>query len=168
MIYANIELGDNVSIDPTSTINNAKIGDRVKIAKRVSVFGSEKYQLIIGSGTYIGMNCILNGYNNQLTIGENVSFAQNVNVMVDSGPNASEIIQRIFPIISSAVSIGDHCWIGASAIIMPGVKLGKFCVVGAFSFVKDSFPDYSIIGGCPAKLLRTLTNDEIKVLCSES
>jgi galactoside O-acetyltransferase len=164
MLYANISLGENIQIDPTSSINNICIGDNVKIAKNVSAYGSPENILEIGSGTYIGMNCILNGYSAKLTIGENVSFAQNVNVMVDSGPNASSVLQCLFPLMAKAVVIGDHSWIGASTIIMPGVILGKFCVVGAGSFVTASFPDYSIIGGTPAKLIRKFTDEEIEKL----
>lgn len=164
MIYANIQLGDNVNIDDTSTVNNVIIGDNVKIAKRVSIFGSKTFPLKIGKGTYIGMNSLLNGYNEQVTIGNYVSIAQNVNIMVDSGPNASSVFQRIFPVEVGPVSIGDHSWIGASAVIMPNVTLGRFCIVGVGSFVTKSFPDYSVIGGTPAKLIRRLTESEIKEL----
>ncbi len=162
MIYANISLGKNVQIDPTASINNIVLGDNTKISKRVSAFGSSENLLEIGESTYIGMNCILNGYSAKLTIGKNVSFAQNVNVMVDSGPNASLNMQRIYPIVAKEVIIGDNSWIGASAIIMPGVALGKYCVVAAGSFVTTSFSDYSIIGGTPAKLIRFFTDEEIK------
>lgn len=162
MIYSNIVLGNDVQIDPSSSVNNVKIGDGVKIAKRVSAFGSKAHSLVIGEGTYVGMNTILNGYSAPLVIGNYVSIAQNVNIMVDSGPNASVILQRVFPLIQAGVSIGDHSWIGASAIIMPGVTLGKYCVVAANSFVDSSFPDYSVVGGTPAKLLRNLTKDEIE------
>lgn len=162
MIYANISLGENVQIDPTSSINNIVLGDNVKIAKRVSAYGNSENLLEIGENTYVGMNCILNGYSAKLIIGKNVSFAQNVNVMTDSGPNASPNMQRIYPIMAKEIVIGDHSWIGASAIIMPGVVLGKYCIVAAGSFVTTSFPDYSIIGGTPAKLIRFFTNDEKK------
>lgn len=161
MIYSNIMLGSGVEIDPSSSVNNISIGDKVKIAKRVSAFGSKETPLIIGKESYIGMNSILNGYAAELSIGENVSIAQNVNIMTDSGPNASEKLQRIFPVITGKVRIGNHCWIGASSIIMPDVTLGEYCVVAAGSFVKDSFPDYSIIGGTPAKLIRKLNENEI-------
>lgn len=161
MIYSNIMLGSGVEIDPSSSVNNISIGDKVKIAKRVSAFGSKETPLIIGKESYIGMNSILNGYAAELSIGENVSIAQNVNIMTDSGPNASEKLQRIFPVITGKVRIGNHCWIGASSIIMPDVTLGECCVVAAGSFVKDSFPDYSIIGGTPAKLIRKLNENEI-------
>ena len=84
--------------------------------------------------------------------------------MTNSGPNASEILQRIFPVIEGEVIIGDHTWIGASVIITPGVEIGDFCIIGANSFVTSSFPSYSIIGGTPAKLLRMLTKEEIDKL----
>jgi galactoside O-acetyltransferase len=164
MIFANIDLGEEVQIDPSSSVNNVRIGDNVKIAKRVSAFGSAEHPLIIGAHSYVGMNSILNGYSEQLTIGSYVSIAQNVNIMVDSGPNASKAMQQIFPIQKRPVTIGDHSWIGTSAVIMPGVELGRFCVVAAGSFVNKSFPDYSIIGGTPAKLIRKMTDEEISKL----
>lgn len=162
MIFANIILGAGVQMDPTVSVNNIIIGDNVKIAKYVTAYGGPLNLLEIGNNTYIGMNCILNGYSAKLKIGNNVSLAQNVNLMVDSGPNASSNMQKIYPIVKNEIMIGDHSWIGASAIIMPGVTLGQFCVVAAGSFVVNSFPDYSIIGGTPAKLIRTFSTDEIK------
>lgn len=162
MLFANIILGENVQMDPSASINNIIVGDHVKIAKQVSAYGSPQHLLEIGENTYIGMNCILNGYSAKLTIGKYVSFAQNVNVMVDSGPNASSAMQKVYPLTKKEIIIGDHSWIGASSIIMPGVTLGKFCVVAANSFVTNSFPDYSIVGGSPAKLIRTFSDAEIK------
>lgn len=164
MKVSNIEIGRNVSIDPTTSINNVKIGDQVKIAKYCSIYGGEDNQLEIGSHSYIGMHSMLNGYVCKLIIGEKVSIAQHVLIMVDSGPNASPAMQKLFPIISGEVSIGDHTWIGAQSIIMPAVTLGEYCIVAANSFVRDSFPDYSIIAGNPARLIRSFTDKEILTL----
>lgn len=160
MKLSNISLGEGVTVDPTTSINNVRLGDRVKIAKYCSIFGSEEKPLIIGQESYVGMHSMLNGYIDQLTIGKNVSIAQHVLVMVDSGPNASPVMQRLFPIEKGPVIIGDHCWIGAQSIIMPKVELGDYCIVAANSFVTDSFPPYSIIGGNPAKLIRTFSERE--------
>lgn len=164
MIFANINIGENVQIDPSSTVNNVIIGNNVKIAKRASIFGGPNNLLEIGDNSYVGMNCILNGFSEKLKIGSHVSLAQNVNIMVDSGPNASELMQLVFPLECAPVQIGDHSWIGASSIIMPGVSIGKFCVIAAGSFVNKSFPDYSIIGGTPARLIRKMSKDEIQKL----
>lgn len=167
MKFANIQLGQNVEIDPSTTINNVLIKDNVKIAKRCSIFGGPNNILAIGENSYVGMNSIINGFAARVTIGAHVSIAQNVNIMADSGPNASPLLQRIFPIEKAGIEIGNHCWIGASAIIMPAVQLGDYCVVAANSYVNKSFPPYSIIGGTPAKLIRTLTQTEINLLLSD-
>lgn len=164
MRYKGVILGENVNIDPTSfsSINNVIIEDNVKIAKLCSIYGSERNPLQIGKNAYVGMHSILNGYSAQLKIGSYVSIAQKVNIMTDSGPNASEVLQKIFPIEAGEVCIGDHSWIGASVVIMPGVTIGKYCVVAANSFVNTSFPDYSVIGGTPARLIRQLSENEIE------
>lgn len=164
MKTSNITLGKDVWIDPSSNINNLRIGDNTKIAAKVTVFGAEQHPLEIGTHCYIGPNCIIEGYNAQVKIGHHVSFAQNINLMSGSGPNASEKMQRIFPIKKGKVSIGDHTWIGASAIIMPNLSIGRFCIVAANSFVNQSFEDYSIIGGSPARLIRFLTEEEINTV----
>lgn len=161
MITANIFLGANVNIEPGTSVNNVKIGDNVRIAKRCSVFGAPGNFLEIGSNSYIGMNSLLNGFAAKVKIGSFVSIAQNVNIMADSGPNASPELQRIYPVLKGKVVVGDHCWLGANTVVMPGVKLGRFCIVAANSFVNKSFPPYSIIGGSPAKLIRKFTADEI-------
>ena len=52
------------------------------------------------------------------------------------------------------VRIGDRCWIGSGAVILPGVIIGDDCVVGAGSVVTKSFAKNSIIAGVPARLIR--------------
>lgn len=55
------------------------------------------------------------------------------------------------------VYIGDYCWIGANAVILPGVKLGPHTVVAAGSIVTKSFPEgYCVIAGNPAKIIKKL------------
>ncbi|MCU4166646.1 acyltransferase [Carboxylicivirga caseinilyticus] len=162
MIFSSIDLGKDVVIDPSSSVNNLRLGDKVKIAKRCSIYGGPGNQLEIGKESYVGMNSIINGYSAKIIVGSNVSIAQNVNIMADSGPNASQLLQNVFPIVRGSISIGNHCWIGANSVIMPGVELGEFCVVAANSFVNKSFPPFSIIGGNPAKLIRSFTEGEKK------
>ena len=160
MKIENIHLGKNVEVDPTSTINNIVLGDNVRIAKHCSVFGGPNNLLQIGNNSYVGMNAIIEGFNEKITIGEHVSMAPNVYIMSGSGPNGSPPMQKVFPIVKAAVGIGDHTWIGAGSVIMPGVTLGKYCVVAVNSFVNKSFPDFSIIGGSPANVIRMFTEDE--------
>ena len=55
---------------------------------------------------------------------------------------------------ASSVSIGDDCWIGGNVTIMPGVKIGKGCTIGAGSVVTKSIPDFSVAIGSPAKIVK--------------
>ncbi len=164
MKFANIHLGEHVEIDTLTSFNNVVIKDNVKIAKRCSIFGGPENLLEIHEHTYIGMNTIINGFVEKVIIGAHVSIAQEVSIICDSGPNASPQLQRVFPMEKGPITIGNHCWIGAFSMIMPNVTLGDFCVVAAKSFVKNSFPAYSIIGGVPAKLIRKMTDAEIEIL----
>ena len=166
MKFSNIVLGENVEIDPSTSINNVLIKDNVRIAKRCSIFGGADNLLEIHEGSYVGMNTIINGFVEKVIIGSHVSIAQGVSIICDSGPNASTILQKVFPMEKGPIKIGNHCWIGAFCMIMPNVELGDFCVVAANSFVKRSFPAYSIIGGTPAKLIRRMTGAEIEKLLS--
>lgn len=156
MMVSNITLGSNVIVDISSSINNITVGDGVKISSGCNVFGSPLHVLILGANSYIGPNSFIQGYAASLFIGERVSIAQSVNIMTNSGPNASELMQRYFPIEQGPVKIGNDCWIGTNSVIMPNVFLGEFCVVAANSFVNKSFESFSVIGGNPARLLKKL------------
>jgi len=66
------------------------------------------------------------------------------------------------------ITIGNRCFIGFRVSILPGVTLGNHCVVGAHSTVTHNFPDYSMIAGSPAKLIKTYSFDEKKWINAES
>ncbi|MFI9551786.1 acyltransferase [Nonomuraea endophytica] len=55
---------------------------------------------------------------------------------------------------NSPVSIGSGSWLGAGAIILPGTRLGRQCVVAGGAVVRGEFPDHSVVAGIPAKLVR--------------
>jgi acetyltransferase-like isoleucine patch superfamily enzyme len=56
------------------------------------------------------------------------------------------------------VRIGNSCFLGFRVSVMPGVTLGDHCVVGANSVVTRSFPAYSMIAGCPAKVVKVFSH----------
>ena len=116
MKIENVHPGQHVQVDPTSSINNIIVGDHVRIAKQCSIFGGPNNLLHIGAHSYVGMNAIIEGFNEKITIGAYVSMAPNVYIMSGSGPNASESMQKVFPIIKAPVLIGDHTWIGAGSV----------------------------------------------------
>ena len=166
MITSNISLGINVDIDPTSDINNVKLGNNVKISKHSSVFGSPSHPVEVDNDTKISSACFVNGYDAPVKIGARCGISRQTHIMSGSAP-WSEKLRKIFPVVKEPICIGDDCWIGADCIIAPGVTLGDFCIVAANSFVNKSFPAYSIIGGNPAKLIRMLTEEERKTILSD-
>lgn len=61
-----------------------------------------------------------------------------------------------------AVVIGEYTFIGPHSLIAPGTKIGKGCIIKAYSYVQGEFPDFSIIEGNPAKIVGdTRTRDKI-------
>jgi|GEM_PF-383641 len=168
MIYANIILGENVEIDPSSTFNNVRIGSDAKIAKLCSIFGSQCNPVRIGAGSYVGMMSVINGYAAEVTIGERVSIASRVTIMTDSGPNASRLLQVVYPIKKGPVTIGEDCWIGTNTVVGPNVVIGRCVVVGANSFVNSSVESFSVVGGNPSRLIRRFTCEEIRRIEAEA
>jgi lipopolysaccharide O-acetyltransferase len=59
------------------------------------------------------------------------------------------------PLTAAPVSIGKGCWIGEKVVILPGVSLGEKCIVAAGAVVNRSFPAYTLIGGIPARALKS-------------
>ena len=60
------------------------------------------------------------------------------------------------------VTIKKNAWLGMGATICPGVTIGAYAVVAAGAVVTKDVPDYAVVGGCPAKVIKTLNQDEQK------
>ncbi len=92
--------------------------------------------------------CYVQG-GNGVEIGDDTIFAPGVKVV--SANHDRENLQRWSP--SEPVRIGRGCWLGANAVILPGVQLGDGCTVAAGAVVTKSFPAGSTVGGVPARLI---------------
>ncbi len=88
-----------------------------------------------------------------IEIGAGTYIAQNVGI-ITANHDLTDPANRMEP---KAVSIGEKCWIGMNAMILPGVTLGPHTVVGAGAVVTKSFPEGNcVIAGNPAKMIRNL------------
>lgn len=92
---------------------------------------------------------------NRVTIGKNCMIAPNVSIFSATHPVRAE--ERYNGVeLGLPITIGDNCWIGGGAIINPGVTLGNNVVVASGAVVTKSFGDNVVIGGVPAKIIKTL------------
>lgn len=127
-------LGENSTIEDFAVVNNG--------------MGSVE----IGDNTRIGISNVVIG---PIIIGNQVITAQNV---VMSGLNHGyEDIHtpiRLQPCSTSHITIGNNSWIGANSVITAGVQIGKHAVVAAGSVVTKNVPDYTVVAGNPARILK--------------
>ncbi len=109
-------------------------------------------RLSVGDRSQLGKRAQING---TVTIGRDVLMGPDVIIMATSHEHARVDIPMIDQgeAEEKAVTIGDDVWIGTRVIILPGVEIGSHSIIAAGAVVTKSFPDYSVIGGVPAKLI---------------
>lgn len=125
-------------------------GKNVNVEKG-AYFGSGK-GIIIGDNSGLGVNSIVE----KTTIGNNVMMGRDVIIMSNSHRYDNCDIPMIFQGDKAVeeVVIGDDVWIGHRVIILPGVKIGKGSIIGAGAVVTKDVPNYAVVGGVPAKIIR--------------
>lgn len=139
MPFNSFYLGNNSTIEDFCTVNNG-VG-----------------KIHIGNNTRIGIGSVLIG---PVSIGDDVRLAQNI-VITALNHNYQD---TSIPISEQGVSteqvyIGDETWIGANAVILPGVFIGKHCIVAAGSIVTRNVPSNSVVAGNPAKIIKQYNID---------
>lgn len=121
--------------------------------ERLADFGTGK-GIKIGDNSGLGINCKVRG---PLTIGNNVMMGPDVMIYTQNHNFDRVDIpmnQQGFTIKNCGVVIGNDVWIGARVIILPGVTIGTGVVIGAGAVVTKDIPDYAIVGGTPAKVIK--------------
>ncbi len=94
--------------------------------------------------------CFFQNYHSKIIIGKDVHIAANVGIITEN--HDPENPENHLP--GKDVVIGDHCWIGMNAMILPGVHLGEYTTVGAGAVVTHSFEGRCIVAGNPARIIR--------------
>ncbi|MCW3093062.1 MAG: putative lipopolysaccharide biosynthesis O-acetyl transferase WbbJ [Ferruginibacter sp.] len=120
-------------------------------------------KLVIGNDVTMNYNVHV-GCVNSIKIGNNVLFASNVFITdhqhgyIDKRDLGTPPAQR-FITSGGPVEIEDNVWIGENVVIMPNVFIGEGCIIGANSVVTKSFPKHSVLGGVPAKFIKSLDSE---------
>jgi acetyltransferase-like isoleucine patch superfamily enzyme len=133
------------------TIRN---GARIECVRSKS---SPEPSLSIGDFTHIEQNAHII-CRHSVRIGHHVSIAANCAIVDVHHPY--EDVQASVPIglrmdeIVRPVEIGDYSFIGMFSVILPGTKIGHHCVIGAGSIVTKDIPDYCVVSGSPARIIK--------------
>ena len=138
--YRCFSIGRKSVIESFSCINNA-VGD-----------------VIIGDYTRVGLHNTIIG---PVTIGNHVNLAQGITVTA-LNHNFQDSSRRIDEqgVSTQAVIIDDDVWIGANAVVLPGVHIGRHCVVAAGAVVTHDVPEGCIVAGVPAKIIKKLNHED--------
>ena len=146
------------------------ISQRMRLAKKLRVFWAKRIAscgknvnieknayftpgLTLGDNSGVGINCEVYG---PVIIGNDVMMGPEV-VIYTSGHKYDRTDVPMMEQGSTEpepVVIGNDVWIGRRAMIMPGVRIGDGCVIGAGAVVTKDIPSYSVVGGVPAKVLK--------------
>ncbi len=156
---------------PVATLygeSSIHIGSGTLIASYVTLaagYGPEQVDiparaLVIGDRCLVNQRCGIVAHES-IEIGDDVWFGQGVYITdANHGFEALDV-----PI---GKQLGDHepvsvargSWLGHGAVILPGARIGRQCVVAAGSVVRGEVPDHSVVAGVPAKVIRTLADGE--------
>ena len=111
-------------------------------------------EVSLGRGTFVNMRCVFDNWA-PISIGANCYLGMGVSLVTSThelGPSG----QRAGAVSGKPIVVGDGCWIGANAIVLPGVTIGPGCIIGAGAVVsKDCEPD-GLYAGNPARRVRDL------------
>ncbi|MCK4819389.1 acyltransferase [bacterium] len=112
----------------------------------------------IGEQVYIGEDLIIVDElddRGRVRIGNRVAIAERVTLVISSNANFSKI-RPFMKDTHGSIEIEDDAWLGTGAIILPDVRIGTGAVVGAGSVVTKDVPDFTVVGGVPAKAIRKI------------
>lgn len=165
----NIHFGKNVTLEKNCTIDgyaSEKIifGNTVKIGA-FSILSTTSHLSKIGKGITIGSNSAIGEYSyfgasggikigNDVIMGQFISFhSENHNF-----DHSSQLI-RNQGVTSKGICLGNNIWVGAKVTFLDGCSVGDNSVVAAGAVVNGNFPPNSVIGGVPAKLIKSITEN---------
>ena len=159
MVYSNKE-----SFSKVSLLGKAikKIGHLIAKSfpwNDVRVLGLKLSGYKVGKKVYIGPDLIVANLISEntckLVISDRVAIGPRVTLILSSDANWSKLMDKIEP-IRGTIIMEDDCWIGACAVIMPNITIGKGSIVGAGAVVTKNVPPYSVVVGVPAKVIRKI------------
>ncbi|MFA5147182.1 MAG: acyltransferase [Candidatus Omnitrophota bacterium] len=135
---------------------NIDVGEDAVIVDGCRLYAHDGGKIAIGDRVRINNNVQLNASNGgEIVIGREAIIAPNVVIRASNHKYA----RKDMPIVKQGhegrtIRIGDDVWIGANAVILPGVTIGNGAVIGAGAVVDDNVPAYALAAGVPARVIK--------------
>lgn len=144
---------DALSKDGIKVGNNFSIG-RNSIIECTGVIRELGEGLEIGDNVGIAANAFI-AVRGKVKIGSNTIFGPGVSIHAENhNYDDLEVPIRLQGATRKGIEIGEDCWIGSKVIILDGVHIGNKAIIAAGAVVTKDVPDYAIVGGVPAKLIK--------------
>ncbi len=180
-IPENVALGSHVYLDSSYGFAacmserqpGITLGDFCGAYDRASFTVGPKGQVFVGAYTVLNGTYII--CNESVRIGDNCLLSWGA-VVTDSwlAPPTTLIQRRAAmrasidnprrPLpaaaLSRPVNLEDNCWVGFDAVVLPGVTLGRGCIVGSKTVISEDVPPYAVVAGYPARIVRMLDADD--------
>ncbi len=159
-----IQIGNESLIKSPYEIHGGKyiiVGDNVSIQRYSKLCCFDKYagkdykpEVLIGNNVFSNrFLTILSA--GKMSIGDNTFFGSHVLISNENhGMNPECGCYGLQELTVSDVNIGRNCWIGDHCVILPGVTIGDYSIIGAGSIVTKSIPPYTIAVGNPARIIK--------------
>lgn len=137
--------------------HNGKKLENVRISNTTFINASQNLHL--GNHIFIGHFNFIEA-SNGLNIEEGCQITNYVSITTHSSHISIRLygdeysnFEELKGYVKGPIHIGKYTYIGPHSLIMPNTKIGKGCIIAAYTYVKGDFPDFSIIAGNPAKII---------------
>lgn len=150
---AHVSRETGTTIDWRATMRGGE-GAEITLGENVTIrrFAEINGPTTIGDGGALSRGAVVEG---GTTIGKGVSIGPNAMVLTQTHELGWKA-RRAGKAVRRPVTIGDGCWIGAGAIILPGVTVNRGSIVAAGAVVTKDVPPHTLVAGVPARPVRTL------------
>ncbi len=142
-------VNEGCSISDSMCYGDIILGRFVSISGPGTVIKSLREKIYIGSFSSIGQNVCITDFNHAY---ERISTSF-INYVIFNGDFDRDIVTK------GPVILGEDVWIGSNTVILPGIHIGRGCIIGAGSVVTTSIPSYSIAVGNPARIIAKRFDD---------
>lgn len=131
------------------------VGASVRLRMPLVIYHPEC--ISFGSRVDVGENVVIRG-GGGVVIGNDVLIAAGAAIMSQGHPISPPRWGRN---ISNSIRIGNDVWIGANAVVLPGITIGDGAIVAAGAVVSRDVPSYAVVAGVPARVIRTIDSDSV-------